>query len=150
MSDEEQNRLQQYCDVGAPPVETRPPTCDRCGADKDLSPVSTAESQISPAEHHTGFRDIREFGEQETYQLCDDCTQLHKYLHYRHAQVTDRAGVVGAVAVFCQCHDDDEVDVCPLRQGETPAGVRCSRCGTAEVVVEELPPTPQIEYEVEQ
>lgn len=135
-----QERLQQYCDVGAAPVETPPPSCDRCGCEGDLAPPPTHDSPATRAEARTGYRDIRKFEKDSEIRLCGDCRDLHRYLEIRHAQVTNQPGVDGAVAVFCPCHEDDEVDVRPVRQGETTADVQCSRCGNTEVVLETLPP----------
>jgi hypothetical protein len=138
MSDEvEQSRLQEYTDLGAPPVETRPPVCERCG--DDLADTDTTRDPNSRAEYMAGVLDIR--ASNNDPRLCEDCQDLDQYLTVRYQQLTERAGVVGAVAVFCSCHDADEVDVRPVRRGDTLNDVACVRCESQEVVVEELPPS---------
>ncbi|WP_049938141.1 hypothetical protein [Haloplanus natans] len=136
MSDD-QSRLQEYGDVGAPPVEETGPVCERCG--EDLDEGDTKRLRVGPAEYETGYYDINRPGTDKR-RLCDDCEDLEKYLGHRYKQITERTGADDAVAVFCECHDDDEVDVQPVRHGDTLADIRCSNCGSAEVLVEELPP----------
>lgn len=149
-SEEQQSRLQEYTDhaLGAPPVEEPPAVCERCGEEPD-DPEAATQKPMGRAEHHTGFQDIRAVGDGRT--LCPDCRDLDQYLHIRYNALTERLGVVGAVAVFCDCHAEDEVDIYPVHRGDTLADVECSRCESQEVVVEELPPTPTPEQlEVDQ
>ena len=146
--DERQERLQQYCDVGPSPVKTPDPCCDRCGTEEgELTAPGDTQHRQTPPELRTGFQDIQ-LSSDGDLQLCDDCLGLHKYLHYRHAQVTDPPYVAGSVAVFCPCHDEDEVDVQPVYRGDTIEDFCCSRCGSAEVVIEELPPATDPDCEV--
>lgn len=140
MSDEEeeaepQARLQNWTDVGAPPVEEEPTTCVRCGEEID----DDLPSGAGRAEHQTGFVDVRKFDEQP--DLCDDCEDLKRYLHHRYSELTEKRNVSGAVAVYCGCQTADEVDVRPVYHGDRPTDVECAKCGSSEVVIEELPPT---------
>jgi hypothetical protein len=52
--------------------------------------------------------------------------------------------VTGAEAIYCTCHDDDEVDVRPVYGHNSRQETRCSRCGSQEVVVEQLPPSNEV------
>jgi len=144
---DDQSRLQRYGEVGAPPVEETGPVCERCG--EGLDEDDTTRLGVGYAEAKTGFHDIKRPGS-EKRRLCDDCEDLERYLAHRYALITDGTGTDDAVAVFCMCHDDDEVDVQPVRHGDTLASVRCSSCGSAEVLVEELPPDASRGYEVRQ
>jgi hypothetical protein len=136
-SDEDQRRLQAYGEVDAPPVEEAPAACDRCGEELDDEDDDLPFS-AGRAEGVTGFVDIHEYGDDP--KLCERCDDLVRYLSHRHAQLTDRSDVSGAVAVYCRCHGDDEVDIQPLSPGEESLDVACSACGSREVVVERLPP----------
>ena len=138
MSDDDQGRLQDYgVDAGVPPVEDDEPTCERCGTELEDGERGVRVGQ-SRAEYETNVTDIyRGRGERD---LCEDCVDLERYLRGRHAELTNNVSVTGAVAVFCSCQGDDEVDVQPLRPAEPVADRECSRCGSREVVVEELPP----------
>lgn len=139
MSDEDQRRLQAYGDVDAPPVEDTAAACDRCGEELDDDDLDAFPLSAGHAEEMSGYVDIHEYGDDP--RLCDRCEDLVRYLSHRHAQLTERHDVAAAVAVYCRCHDDDEVDIQPLAPGEEPHDVACSACGSREVVVEKLPPS---------
>jgi Zn ribbon nucleic-acid-binding protein len=141
MSDEEgaepQARLQNWTDVDAPPVEDAPATCVRCG--EELGDDRDFPTGAGPAERQSGFVDVRKFDDEP--DLCDDCKNLKRYLHHRYSELTDKRNVSGAVAVYCGCQTADEVDVRPVYHGDRPTDVECAKCGSNEVVIEELPPT---------
>ena len=139
MTDDEQGRLQEYgVDAGAPPVDDETePQCERCGDVLDDDECGNRVA-LSRGEHQTDVVDL--YRGRPERDLCGDCMKLEKYLRGRYNELTDNTSVSGAVAVFCSCQDKGEVDVQPVRAAE-PIGDRvCSRCGSAEVVIEELPP----------
>lgn len=145
---DDQQRLQEYgTGVGAPPVEEAPPACDRCGDELDGDDREAWPHTVGRPEHETGYIDIHEFGDDPV--LCPDCRDLVRYLTVRYRTITDKPGVSGAVAIHCACQDDDEVDVRPVGYGGDGPVARCSRCGSAQVVVEELPPDDPV-WRVEQ
>ena len=138
MNDDDQGRLQDYgVDAGAPPVEDAAPACERCGdeLDDDQRGVRVAQSR---GEQASGVVDIHR--DRAKRNLCEDCLGLERYLRGRCKELTEKTAVSGAVAVFCSCQAENEVDVQPLRPGESVADRVCSRCGSTEVVIEELPP----------
>jgi hypothetical protein len=67
---------------------------------------------------------------------------LFHYLSYRYESLTNNPTVKGAVAMYCDCHDEGEVDVRPIRRGQGRPDGRCLRCGSHDVILEELPPRP--------
>lgn len=135
----EQGRLQEYgVDAGPAPVTDDTPTCERCG-DELEGDAADGVVPKSRSESATGVVDLAR-GRERRY-LCDECRELERYLVARYHELVDRPGAIGAVAVFCSCQNADEVDVQPVRVGGSAADRRnCSRCGSPEVVVEELPP----------
>lgn len=146
-NDDAQRRLQEYDEtaVDAPPVE-EVATCRRCDGTIDDAEAARRREGVGRAEHQTGYYDISLGG---SALLCGECHDLVRYLKHRHQQLTTDVGVTGAVAIHCECHDGDEVEVRPVRRGDTPKA-SCSRCGSQRVVVEELPPEPAAEPEVRQ
>lgn len=139
MSNDDQSRLQEYGEVGAPPVEEEPPACDRCGCELDEDDESGLPFGAGYPEHESGFVDIRKIGDAPAF--CEDCENLNKYLNHRHNELIQKRNVSAVVAVYCECQGDHEVDVRPVRYGDRQADVACSRCGSREVVIEELPPS---------
>lgn len=135
MSDDKQNRLQDYTNVDAPPVEDLSPSCDRCNG--EFSEQSELPRGCGGAEYGTGYVDIHSLD--DTSSLCEDCEELEIYLNHRHKCLIERPGVIGSVAVYCQCHADNEVDVRPFGIGESTSDIRCTRCGSGEILLEELP-----------
>jgi ribosomal protein S27AE len=135
----EQGRLQEYgVDTGAAPVDDGPPACERCG---DQLEGDTADGWVpkSRGEEMTGVVDLAR-GRERRY-LCEGCKDLKRYLSCRYHELTEQVHISGAVAVYCGCQGEEEVDVQPVRRGEATTYEReCSRCGSSEVVVEQLPP----------
>jgi len=141
MTDEDpgQGRLQEYgVNIAPSPVDDGPPTCERCGdeldgdGDKRWTPTTRPEEIAGVVDLARG---------RETRGLCEECQDLEGYLARRHYELTSQHHISGAVDVYCECHDAGEIDVQPVRRGESPShGRSCSRCGSAKVVLEQLPP----------
>jgi len=147
---QDQQRLQKWSDdIGAPPVEDAQPMCARCGEEYDPHAQYDDKHELpgaGPAEYESGYIDVNKFDRDPS--VCEDCRELQRYLNYRYHSLTERPDVSRAVAVYCQCQDDDEVDVRPVRRGQQPEK-KCLQCGSSEVVLEELP-TEAKDWEVEQ
>jgi hypothetical protein len=132
MSDD-QSRLQEYgvdITVEGPDPD---PSCVRCGVEVD-DPAPSYQNRL---EAETGIRDVD--GERSD-PVCEECKDVQRFLKQKYRHLTEKIGVSGAVAVHCECQDPDEIDVQPIRRGESPGGRACSRCGSREVVIERLPP----------
>lgn len=136
MTGEDQSRLQEHgVDTGAAPVDDPAARCERCASEVD---GGEGVRHLSEIEQMAGVADINRSRKRD---LCEACFKLEKYLDRRYNELIRQPQNRGAVAVFCDCHDPDEVDVHPLRRYE-PIGARaCSRCGSSEVIIEELPVT---------
>lgn len=133
----EQTRLGAFgVDVPAEREPATGPVCERCSTGVD--PDEALRVEQSMPEVNFDVTDLRRGGGERL--LCEDCVDVERYLHGRHQELTAEPGVVSSVAVFCECQDSREVDVCPLRRGDSLDEVACSGCGSQQVVVEELPP----------
>jgi len=140
MTDDEQGRLQEFgVDADAPPVDEKQPQCERCGNELDSGETGVRIAQ-SRAEREGDVYDV--YRGRQKRDICSDCARMERYLGRRHAELTSNPGVSGAVAIFCACQDDNEVDVQPVRAGENHDRRQCSRCGSTEIVIEQLPPEP--------
>lgn len=135
LDDDNQQRIQDFgVDVEVYQPESEP-QCERCG--DELSDTQQSTDYADRLEYETEIRDVRE----EAAKLCESCEDEVRFLTHKYKQLTSDVAVSGAVAVYCDCHDNDEIDVQPIRRGESRSGKQCSRCGSGAVVVEELPPT---------
>jgi hypothetical protein len=144
MTDENQSRLQDHgVDTGPAPVDDPAPSCERCGDVLEANEQGVRD--LTRAEQMGGVVDIHRSTERD---LCEECVQLERYLNWRYAELVEKAQNHGAVVVFCECQDPDEVDVQPLRNHELIGDRTCSRCGSSEVVIEELPVSPPTLEEV--
>lgn len=133
--DEDQSRLQEYgVDIEPAPVDDAPATCERCG--EELEDEGRGVRHLSGEEQVTGVFDNNRSSERD---LCENCFNLEKYLNHRYAELSEEIQTRAVVAVFCECQDSDEVDVQAVRRHEPIGGRACSRCGSREVIIEELP-----------
>ena len=145
-----QRRLAEYGDV-APPVEREQKKCERCGGeptgDANTSNPSRKCPPAPPHHHRSQFDDVEAVPDRV---LCGRCASLEQYLTREYQRRRQQLGVTGVVAVFCQCHDRDEVDIQSVYGGADPDDISCTRCGSQQVVIETLPPTPDDYAEVTQ
>ncbi len=145
-----QRRLAEYGDV-APPVEREEKRCERCGGEPTGDadpPTRPSKCPPAPPHHRSKFDDVEATPDRV---LCGRCASLEQYLTREYHRRRQQLGVTAVVAVFCQCHDRDEVDLQSVyAAGADPDDISCSRCGSQQVVIETLPPTPDDYAEVTQ
>lgn len=133
--DEQQSRVQDFgADIDVSDQDA-PAVCERCGDEIE----DTKTWYESAEEQRAGVVDVHRSSEERS--ICSDCGQLEHYLQSRYHELVSDSWVSTAVAVFCECQESEEVDVQPVRRGESVGDVACSRCGSREVVIEELPPS---------